>query len=219
MVHISDGVLPMTMIAAGFGFTIIILIYSLRGMQAEEVPKISLITAALFVASLIHFPVGPTSVHLILNGLAGIMLGRRAYASVFVALTLQAIFFSHGGLTTLGVNAFNIGIPAFLAWKIFEHRRMLDSPKREVVFGGLAAGIAVLASAIFVSLELMATGEAFQEIAILVIAAHLPVILIESLVAGAAAGFLARVMPQMLVPGMQKTMNSHQSGGALNEWS
>lgn len=115
MVHISDGILPMAMLATGFGLTAIFLIYSLRGLQAEEIPKISMITAALFVASLVHFPVGPTSVHLILNGLAGIMLGRRAYAGVFVALTLQAIFFSHGGLTALGVNAFNIGIPAFLA--------------------------------------------------------------------------------------------------------
>ncbi|HNY34974.1 MAG TPA: cobalt transporter CbiM [Methanothrix soehngenii] len=209
MVHISDGILPMGMLAAGFGLTAIFLIYSLRGLQAEEIPKISMITAALFVASLVHFPVGPTSVHLILNGLAGIMLGRRAYAGVFVALTLQAIFFSHGGLTALGVNAFNIGIPAFLAWQIFEHRCGLSSPKREAIFGGLAAGIAVLSSAIFVSLELLATGEAFEEISILVIAAHLPVIIIETLVAGAAAGFLARVMPQMLVSGKQNGMNAH----------
>ncbi|MGB4087085.1 energy-coupling factor ABC transporter permease, partial [Methanothrix sp.] len=75
MVHISDGILSPAMLAAGFLFTIILLILSLRGMVMEEIPKISLITAALFVASLVHFPVGPTSVHLIMNGLAGILLG------------------------------------------------------------------------------------------------------------------------------------------------
>lgn len=34
-------------------------------------------TAAFFVASLIHVPIGPTSVHLLLNGLLGVVVGRR----------------------------------------------------------------------------------------------------------------------------------------------
>ena len=198
MVHISDGVLPPVMLAAGFLFTAILLFLSLKDMRVEEIPKISLITAALFVASLVHFPVGPTSVHLVMNGLAGILLGRRALIGVFVALTLQAVFFQHGGLSVLGVNAFNIGVPALLAWQIFERRRGLESPRQEVVFGALAGGLAVLASVLMVSLELLALGEAFNEISLLVIGAHLPVILIESLVVGGAAGFLIRVKPEML---------------------
>ena len=198
MVHISDGVLPPAMLAAGFLLALILLFFSMRGMLIEEIPKISLITAALFVASLFHFPVGPTSVHLVMNGLAGILLGRRAFIGVFVALTLQAVFFQHGGLSVLGVNAFNIGVPALLAWQMFERRRGLESPRLEVVFGALAGGLAVLASVLMVSLELMALGEAFNEISLLVIGAHLPVILIESLVVGGAAGFLIRVKPEML---------------------
>ena len=198
MVHISDGVLPPVMLAAGFLFTAILLFLSLKDMRVEEIPKISLITAALFVASLVHFPVGPTSVHLVMNGLAGILLGRRALIGVFVALTLQAVFFQHGGLSVLGVNAFNIGVPALLAWQMFERRRGLESPRLEVVFGALAGGLAVLASVLMVSLELLALGEAFNEISLLVIGAHLPVILIESLVVGGAAGFLLKVKPEML---------------------
>ena len=93
MVHISDGVLPLGALAAGFIISGVLLLLTLRGVKAEEIPRISLITAALFVASLVHFPVGPTSVHLIMNGLAGIILGKRAFVSVLVALTLQAIFF------------------------------------------------------------------------------------------------------------------------------
>jgi len=198
MVHISDGVLPPAMLVAGFLVTIILLILSMRRIQIEEIPKISLITAALFVASLVHFPIGPTSVHLIMNGLAGILLGRRAFIGVFVALTLQAVFFQHGGLSVLGVNAFNIGVPALLAWQIFKKRRGLESPRLEVVFGALAGGLAVLASVLLVSLELLALGEAFNEISLLVIGAHLPVLIIEALVVGAAAGFLLKVKPEML---------------------
>ncbi|MFZ2536735.1 cobalt transporter CbiM [Methanothrix sp.] len=198
MVHISDGVLPPAMLAAGFLGTLILLVLSMRRIQIEEIPKISLITAALFVASLVHFPIGPTSVHLIMNGLAGILLGRRAFTGVFVALTLQAVFFQHGGLSVLGVNAFNIGVPAMLAWQIFKRRRGLESPRLEVVFGALAGGLAVLASVLLVSLELLILGEAFNEISLLVIGAHLPVIIIEALVVGAAAGFLLKVKPEML---------------------
>ncbi|HOI19478.1 cobalt transporter CbiM [Methanothrix soehngenii] len=206
MVHISDGVLPLAMLAAGFLFTLILLVFSMRNIRIEEIPKVSLITAALFVASLVHFPIGPTSVHLIMNGLAGILLGRRAFIGVFVALTLQAVFFQHGGLSVLGVNAFNIGVPALLAWQLFEKRRGLESPHLEAVFGALAGGLAVLASVLLVSLELLALGEAFNEISLLVIGAHLPVIIIEALVVGAAAGFLLKVKPEMLADSSSKIM-------------
>jgi len=194
------------MLAAGFLFTLILLVFSMRNIRIEEIPKVSLITAALFVASLVHFPIGPTSVHLIMNGLAGILLGRRAFIGVFVALTLQAVFFQHGGLSVLGVNAFNIGVPALLAWQLFEKRRGLESPHLEAVFGALAGGLAVLTSVLLVSLELLALGEAFNEISLLVIGAHLPVIIIEALVVGAAAGFLLKVKPEMLADSSSKIM-------------
>ena len=206
MVHISDGVLPLAMLAAGFLFTLILLVFSMRNIRIEEIPKVSLITAALFVASLVNFPIGPTSVHLIMNGLAGILLGRRAFIGVFVALTLQAVFFQHGGLSVLGVNAFNIGVPALLAWQLFEKRRGLESPHLEAVFGALAGGLAVLASVLLVSLELLALGEAFNEISLLVIGAHLPVMIIEALVVGAAAGFLLKVKPEMLADSSNRIM-------------
>ncbi len=206
MVHISDGVLPPAMLAAGFLIALTLLVFSMRNMRIEEIPKVSLITAALFVASLVHFPIGPTSVHLIMNGLAGILLGRRAFIGVFVALTLQAVFFQHGGLSVLGVNAFNIGVPALLAWQLFEKRRGLESPHLEAVFGALAGGLAVLTSVLLVSLELLALGEAFNEISLLVIGAHLPVIIIEALVVGAAAGFLLKVKPEMLADSSNRIM-------------
>ena len=206
MVHISDGVLPPAMLAAGFLIALTLLVFSMRNIRMEEIPKVSLITAALFVASLVHFPIGPTSVHLIMNGLAGILLGRRAFIGVFVALTLQAVFFQHGGLSVLGVNAFNIGVPALLAWQLFEKRRGLESPHLEAVFGALAGGLAVLTSVLLVSLELLALGEAFNEISLLVIGAHLPVMIIEALVVGAAAGFLLKVKPEMLADSSNRIM-------------
>ena len=200
MVHISDGVLPLEVLAAGFVLSGAILILTLRGVRAEEIPRISLITAALFVASLVHFPVGPTSVHLIMNGLAGIILGKRAFVSVLVALTLQAIFFQHGGISVIGVNSLNMGIPALLAWQIFERRWGFGYPRREIVFGAVAGAVAVLGAVLLLSAELLLLGEGFSEIATLVLMAHIPIVIIEAAVLGTTAGYLDKVKPEMLVP-------------------
>ena len=49
-----------------------------------------------------HFPVGVGSAHLILNGLLGVVLGRRAPLAVAVGITLQSFLFDHGGRTMIG---------------------------------------------------------------------------------------------------------------------
>ena len=49
-----------------------------------------------------------------------------------------------------------------------------------------------------VFVELLAAGEGFWEISVLVLAAHVPVMLAECVVSGAAAGFLMRNRPEML---------------------
>ena len=74
--HIPDGILPMTVSAAGFVVTGAATWYSLRKINQQEdpqasIPKAALLTSAFFVASWIHVPIPPTSVHLVLNGLAG----------------------------------------------------------------------------------------------------------------------------------------------------
>ncbi|WVM89838.1 energy-coupling factor ABC transporter permease [Halopseudomonas pachastrellae] len=67
-------------------------------------PLAALLGAAFMVASTLHMPVGVGSVHLILNGLAGLLLGWAVFPLFFVALLLQAALFSFGGFTVLGAN-------------------------------------------------------------------------------------------------------------------
>lgn len=45
----------------------------------ESIPKVGVLSSAFFVATLIHVPVGPSSIHLVLNGLMGVMLGWAAF--------------------------------------------------------------------------------------------------------------------------------------------
>src|SRR5262249_10023072 len=85
-----------------------------------------LLTAAFFVASYIHVRVGPTTVHLLLNGLVGLILGGRAVIAVAVGLVLQAIMLGHGGFTTLGLNCAVIALPALLARPAFRALRRAE---------------------------------------------------------------------------------------------
>src|SRR6185437_8393536 len=68
---------------------------------------------------------GPTRVHLLLNGLVGVVLGRRAPLAILMGLTLQAVLLGHGGFTTIGINACVMTLPALLAAAMFAGLRRL----------------------------------------------------------------------------------------------
>ena len=118
-VHISDGILAPSWWLAGFGLTILLALIGAWRIRDEEIPRIALLTAAFFVASLIHVRVGPTSAHLLLGGLMGVILGWRAALAIPIAVTLQYVFFVHGGQYTIGVNSLVMTIPALLAYYLF----------------------------------------------------------------------------------------------------
>ena len=121
--HISDGVLPSSICIGGYIAAVGISALCIKcKMDAKEIPKIAVITSVFFVASLISIPLGPTSVHLILTGLVGVILGAMAFPSVMLGLILQAILFQHGGLTTIGANSLMMGI-AVPSWPILKMSR------------------------------------------------------------------------------------------------
>lgn len=130
--HIPDGIVPPTVAITGYAITGGMTWFSLRKINrchnpTEEIPKASLLTAAFFVASLIHIPIPPSSVHLILNGLVGVVLGYFAFPAILIGLFFQAVFFQHGGLSTLGINAVIMGIPAVLAYYFFQIRHQFGN--------------------------------------------------------------------------------------------
>jgi cobalt/nickel transport system permease protein len=209
--HIPDGILPIPVTAAGYAATAAVTWYSLRKIKQKEdprqdIPKASLMTAAFFVVSLIHIPVPPTSVHLVLNGLMGALLGYFAFPAILIGLFFQAVMFGHGGLTTLGVNAVIMGLPAIIAAYIFRLRRIgnKDSPRKNGVFGFLAGFVAIgLSVAMFVAILLTSLpaelNAAVEQTAIFALAiAHLPLMLIEGVITAFLVIFLRRVRPAML---------------------
>jgi cobalt/nickel transport system permease protein len=137
-------------------------------------------------------------VHLILNGLAGVILGWSAFVSIFFGLFLQSFLLLHGGITAIGVNACMMGLPAFAAYGIFRARLLTRFRHREAAFGAAAGASAVLLSTILLALALMTAGEEFLSIAKLAVVAHVPVMVVEGIVVGFCAAFLARVKPEIL---------------------
>jgi len=200
MVHISDGILAPWLWGSGWVITAAILAYTLRKMKIDDVPKISVITAAVFVASLIHFQAGPTSVHLVLSGFAGVTLGILAFPCIFIAVVMQAFLFQHGGVTTIGINAVNMGVPALISFLIFKAGMKLNIgiSKNEILFGAIAGGTAVALAVLLLAVELLITGEELTEVTTFVVVAHIPVILVEAIFTGVIVGFFATVKPEML---------------------
>lgn len=114
-VHISDGVLGAGWVWAGFAVAAALAVFGAWRIRDEEIPQVAVLTAAFFVASLIHVRIGLTSAHLLLNGLLGAVIGTRACLAIPVGLLLQAALMAHGGFSTLGVNSCVMALPALAA--------------------------------------------------------------------------------------------------------
>ncbi len=201
--HISDGILSAPVLVTGFAGTLAMAAYTMRKMDMDDIPKISVITSVFFVASLIHVPVGPSSAHLILNGLVGVVLGMRAFPAIMLGVILQTILFGHGGVTVIGVNSVMLGGGGLMAYFVWQLRHRFNIEKKEVVFGALAGGTGIVASGVVLAVALVTTGEEFMASAGFVLAAHFPIAIVEAVVVGACAGFLLKVKPDILAGQVQ----------------
>ncbi|TYO99186.1 cobalt/nickel transport system permease protein [Geothermobacter ehrlichii] len=195
--HISDGVLPTTVSVASYVVSGAIAAWSVRRTRNEQLPKIAVVSATFFVASLIHIPFGPTSVHLLLPGLVGALLGPSGFLAIMLGLLLQSLLFQFGGLTALGANALMMGLPALFCGLIFQTLKGQDN-RRQMLVGGLAGGLGTLLAAVLLACLLATGGEDFFGVAKLALLAHLPVIGIEAVVTAITISFLARVKPELL---------------------
>ena len=195
--HISEGILSGPVLISGVVLAAGGTAIGLEKLDYERIPRAAILSAAFFVASLIHVPIGPSSVHLILNGIIGLILGWGAFPVILVALVLQAVFFQFGGITTLGVNTMIMAFPAIICYYLFGG--LVRKRLRIALLAAFACGaLSVLLSGIMVGLALIFTEENFLKVSYLVVAAHLPVIIIEGLITAFCVAFLRKVQPEIL---------------------
>ncbi len=196
--HISEGVLSAPVLIAGAALAAAGVAVGLKKMDSDKIPLVAVLSSAFFVASLIHVPIGPSSVHLILNGINGLLLGWVCVPAIFVGLALQAILFQFGGITVLGVNTVTMALPGVMCYYLFS--RLVN---RERGLISLAAAftcgfLSVFFSGILVALSLLFTEQSFMSVAKLIVVAHLPIMIIEGIITLFCVAFLHRVKPELL---------------------
>jgi len=193
-VHIPEGILSVPVFVAGAALSVGGVAIGLRKMDYDRVPQVAVLSSAFFVVSLIHV----SSVHLTLNGLAGLLLGWAVFPALLVALFLQAVLFQHGGLTVLGVNTFIMAFPGVVVHYLLRATVLSRHARGAAVGGFLAGALAVVCSLALLAASLIATGRPLVEIAKLVSVFHIPIVLVEGFITGAMVGFLRRVRPELL---------------------
>ncbi|NJO46831.1 MAG: cobalt transporter CbiM [Oscillatoriales cyanobacterium RM2_1_1] len=222
--HISEGLLSAKVCLAGYGITGLITWYSLRKISHSSdptagVPKAALLTAAFFVASSIRVPVPPASIHMVLNGLLGAVLDIYAFPAVLVGLLFQAVMFGHGGLSTLGINAVIMGIPALIAAQVFQWHQSLGRHLNRTLslnlFGFLAGVIGIgLSCLLFLGITILTIPSGFdaatEQTAIRGLTlVHIPLVIVEGIFTSMVVSFLYRVKPELLISSPSSHETSH----------
>jgi cobalt/nickel transport system permease protein len=194
--HISEGVLRPEILVSGAILSLAISSYALKKLKNEEIPLVAVFSALFFLASFIHVPAGPVSIHLILNGIIGAILGIRAFIAILIALLLQGVLFGYGGISTLGINTFNLALPSMIGYFIIiVHVDNFLLKKIKYFFVGF---LPVSISALFLSTTLALNGEAFISAAKVAFLANVPLMFIEGIITMFALLFLEKVYPKIL---------------------
>src|SRR5262252_3421130 len=84
-----------------------------KSLRERTTVLMGVMSAFVFAAQMVNFPVGPLPVsgHLLGGVLSAVMLGPWAGAVVIGAvLIVQCLLFGDGGLTALGANFLNMGL-------------------------------------------------------------------------------------------------------------
>jgi cobalt/nickel transport system permease protein len=195
--HISEGVLSPAIIAGGYALAAAGTYVGLKRMDYSRLTTAATLASVFFTGSLVHVPLGPGSVHLILNGLLGVFLGWGVFPALFVALSLQAVLFGHGGAAVLGVNVCTVAFPALLCH--YAVRGMIAGSGASRRIGGFLCGaVSVAGAAVLTALALGFSDRAFLTSAKLIVLAHIPVMALEGIITAAIIGFVAKSRPELL---------------------
>ena len=212
--HISEGILPFDW--AVFWFTvaapfIAFGLYRLRERSGADLsfkPLVGLMAAVVFIISCMPIPVptAGTCSHPCGTGISGILLGPAISTLVAaVALLIQALFLSHGGLSTWGANIVSMGVVGSFAGYITFRALRLFRANLWVAgfFAGLFADWATYAST---AAELASgiRGDSaflplFSKILIAFIPTQLPLGILEGAMTAGMVVLLYKKRPDLLV--------------------
>ncbi len=209
--HISDGVLSTEVLIAGAALAAGGTVVGLKKMNMDGMPRVAVMTAAFFVVSLIHVPIGLSSVHLLFLGLMGILLGWACFPAILIGLLLQSLLFQHGGLTVLGVNTINMALPAIIVYLVFGPLVRKEGNWLPLAGAACAGAFAVLLSSLCTASSLLFSGEEFTTMARLVLIANLPIMGIEAVMSVFILSIIKRVKPEILKVSLSDTFRGGEA--------
>jgi len=198
LAHIPDGVLSLPVLVGGGVIAVGAVALGLKKIGDEDIPRTAILASGFFALSLFALPVGPSSIHLLLGGLMGIVLGTAIFPAVCVALLLQAVMFGFGGLTTLGVNIVNIALPGAVIGALVAPIVQRATPARAALIAGIASALCVALTGLMVAASLALSSADYMLSARVMIATYLPLMLVEGFVGGFCISFVKRVKPELL---------------------
>jgi len=218
--HVPDGILPAQVSAVGYAIATPFIGYCLRKISrssqssplntARAIPKAALLTATFFVASSLYLPLPPPlgTLHFLMNGLLGVLLGYYAVPALFIGLLFQALLLGHGGFLSLGINVLLLGIPALVAHHLFQLRHHLPARIQPSAAAGMLGAIAgsagVIGSALLFFGIVITTipadiNAATEQAAVFgLVMLHLPLALIEGAFTASFVMFLLKTKPELL---------------------
>ena len=211
--HISEGILPPQWAGLWFIIALPFVAWGLRDLriksQSDPAFKlmVGLVGSAVFVISCMPIPVptAGTCSHPCGTGMAAILIGPTLTVVVSsIALLLQALFLSHGGLTTLGGNILSMGIVgAFTGWAAFRLSRGIGLPVWIAAFlCGLVSDWTTYATTSFeLATALHGTGSLltmFKGIAISFMPTQIPLGIIEGIITAGVYQFIMARRPEVV---------------------
>ena len=205
--HIPDGFLAMNtwlpawVVSAGaIGYSI-----RLASKQLKErmVPLMGIMSAFIFAAQMLNFPVaGGTSGHLLGGVLAAVLLGPFTGAIVIsVVLVAQCLIFQDGGLTALGANILNMGIVGTMGgYLVYSLISNSIGAKKGIMIGTfIAAWFSVVIASIACAIELAISGTVPIGKALPAMAGvHVIIGVGEAIITSLVVGFVLKVRPDLI---------------------
>jgi cobalt/nickel transport system permease protein len=211
--HITEGILPPAWAALWFLVAVPFVAWGLaevnrrRREDPQSIVMVALVGSAVFVISCMPVPIpwiGSCS-HPCGTGLGALLIGPGPTIVVAsIALVLQALFLSHGGLTTLGANIVSMGVVGALgAYFVFHGLRALRVPLFvAALVAGLTSDWATYATT---ALELSSAlhgngplGAMFLYVAAAFVPTQLPLGIAEGVMTAIAYRFVLTRRPELL---------------------
>ena len=167
-------------------------------MDEKHIPLIGVVSAFVFAAQMLNFPVaGGTSGHFMGGVLSAILLGPSAGVLIMTTvLVVQCFVFQDGGLTAIGANIFNMGIIGSVGgYYIYAAlRKFFKIP----ISAFIASWLSIVVASSFCAVELAVSGTVPLKVSLIAMASvHALIGIGEGLITVAVLGFISKARPDL----------------------